>query len=75
MKKISFIILILLIGSMAVAQVRETTYYDDGSFYSGQRDGKGPRNGDGTMTWVSGDRYEGQWKKGTMASTVGPMAT
>ena len=55
-------VLLLCIG--ASAQVRETTYYDDGSYYTGQRDAKGRRHGDGLMVFANGDRYEGNWKKG-----------
>lgn len=57
-------VLLLCIG--ASAQVRETTYYDDGSYYTGQRDAKGRRHGDGLMVFANGDRYEGNWKKGDM---------
>ncbi|MBR1765865.1 MAG: hypothetical protein IJ745_02345 [Bacteroidales bacterium] len=46
------------------AQVRETTTYDDGSYYTGVRDGKGRRHGNGLMVFANGDRYEGDWKKG-----------
>lgn len=52
-------VLLLCIG--ASAQVRETTYYDDGSYYTGQRDAKGRRHGDGLMVFANGDRYEGNF--------------
>ena len=46
------------------AQVVETTTYDDGRVYTGQRSGKGKIEGKGLMTWPNGDRYDGMWKKG-----------
>lgn len=61
-------VLLLCIG--ASAQVRETTYYDDGSYYTGQRDAKGRRHGDGLMVFANGDRYEGNWKKGDIDGEV-----
>lgn len=56
--------LALVSGITCFAQVRETTVYDDGSYYTGHRDAKGRRHGHGLMVWVNGDRYEGDWKKG-----------
>ena len=50
--------------------MRETTYYDDGSYYTGQRDAKGRRHGDGLMVFANGDRYEGNWKKGDIDGEV-----
>ena len=38
-----------MVGTMAMAQVRETTYYDDGSYYTGERNAKGVRHGNGIM--------------------------
>lgn len=60
------LILTLLLGAVSpmMAQVRETTTYDDGSYYTGERDGKGRRHGNGLMVFANGDRYEGDWKKG-----------
>ena len=63
-KHITIMTLALLAASSLWAQVRETTYYDDGSYYTGQRDAKGRRHGDGMMVFANGDRYEGNWKKG-----------
>ena len=56
--------LALTVGGNAYAQVVETTTYDDGRVYTGQRNGRGKIEGQGMMTWPNGDRYEGQWKKG-----------
>lgn len=66
MKKAALMILGLAIGTAVAAQVVETTTYDDGRVYTGQRDGKGKINGKGLMTWPNGDRYDGEWKKGLM---------
>lgn len=38
--------------------------YEDGSWYEGSID-HGDLNGQGTMVWVGGERYTGQWKGGT----------
>ena len=57
---------VLLLALPASAQFLETTTYDDGSVYTGQRNGKGQRHGKGQMTWPTGDRYDGQWKKGVI---------
>jgi hypothetical protein len=54
----------LLLAGAATAQVVETTTYDDGRVYTGQRDGKGRINGKGLMTFPNGDSYDGMWKKG-----------
>ena len=62
-KHITIMTLALLAASSLWAQVRETTYYDDGSYYTGQRDAKGRRHGDGIIVFANGDRYEGNWKK------------
>ena len=56
--------LVLMASGTCFSQVRETTYYDDGSYYTGERDGKGRRHGNGLMVFANGDRYEGNWKKG-----------
>lgn len=56
----------LLLGGVVSAQVVETTTYDDGRVYTGQRNGRGRIEGRGIMTWPNGDRYEGDWKKGLM---------
>ena len=68
MKKTVKVALMLALGLMvagsACAQVMETTTYDDGRVYTGQRNSKGKIEGQGMMTWPNGDRYEGQWKKG-----------
>lgn len=55
---------LMLMGAVATAQVVETTTYDDGRVYIGQRDGKGYINGKGLMTFPNGDSYDGMWKKG-----------
>lgn len=65
-KKLLTLTLALLFPALTIAQVRETTVYDDGRVYSGQRDGKGHINGNGLMTWPNGDSYDGNWKKGEM---------
>lgn len=54
----------LLLGGTVAAQVVETTNYDDGRTYTGQRNGRGKIEGQGRMTWPNGDVYDGQWKKG-----------
>lgn len=64
--KASCFVLMLLLGGFVSAQVVETTTYDDGRVYTGQRDGKGRIDGRGLMVWPNGDRYDGQWKKGLM---------
>ena len=56
----------LMASSSLWAQVRETTTYDDGSYYTGERDAKGRRHGNGLMVFANGDRYEGDWKKGNI---------
>ena len=56
-------------GGQLAAQLVETTYYDDGSVYTGTRNGKGARHGDGLMVWPTGDRYDGQWNKGVIEGT------
>ena len=63
-KSIVMLTAALLLGAQTMAQVVETTTYDDGRVYTGQRDGKGKINGKGLMTWPNGDRYDGEWKKG-----------
>lgn len=65
-KHLLILLLALSLGGIATSQVRETTVYDDGRVYSGQRDAKGRINGNGLMTWPNGDTYEGDWKKGLM---------
>ena len=45
----------------------ETTTYDDGRVYTGQRSGKGKIEGKGLMTWPNGDRYEGNFDRGHMS--------
>ena len=54
----------IVLATAASAQVVETTTYDDGRVYTGQRNGKGKIEGKGLMTWPNGDRYDGMWKKG-----------
>lgn len=54
----------MMIATAVSAQVVETTTYDDGRVYTGQRNGKGKIEGKGLMTWPNGDRYDGEWKKG-----------
>lgn len=66
MKKTLLIVACMAICTLASAQAVETTTYDDGRVYIGQRDGKGKINGKGLMTWPNGDRYDGEWKKGIM---------
>ena len=66
MKKTIILTIALLLGVTAAAQVVETTTYDDGRVYTGQRNGKGKIEGKGLMTWPNGDRYDGMWKKGLM---------
>lgn len=51
----------LMASSSVWAQVRETTTYDDGSYYTGERDAKGRRHGNGLMVFANGDRYEGNF--------------
>ncbi len=55
----------IVLATAASAQVVETTTYDDGRVYTGQRNGKGKIEGKGLMTWPNGDRYDGTWKGGT----------
>ena len=55
---------LFLLSNGVAAQVVETTTYDDGRVYTGQRNGRGKIEGNGLMTWPNGDRYDGQWKKG-----------
>ena len=64
MKKTILLTIGLLFAIGATAQVVETTTYDDGRVYTGQRDGKGKINGKGLMVWPNGDRYDGMWVKG-----------
>ncbi|MBP5677487.1 MAG: hypothetical protein J6W88_03205 [Bacteroidales bacterium] len=66
MKRIVLLAFLLLLGKTTFAQVVETTVYDDGRVYTGQRDAKGKINGKGLMIWPNGDRYDGYWKKGIM---------
>lgn len=40
------------------------TYKSTQAVYTGQMSG-GFRHGEGTMTWSSGARYEGEWSKGS----------
>lgn len=54
----------ILMSAAVNAQVVETTTYDDGRVYTGQRNGKGKIEGKGLMIWPNGDRYDGEWKKG-----------
>ena len=63
-KSLMFMAVAMLFGGQAYAQVRETTHYDDGSYYSGMRDSKGKRHGKGLMVFANGDRYDGDWNKG-----------
>ena len=64
MKKTIILATGIMLAMGVSAQVVETTTYDDGRVYTGQRDGKGKINGKGLMTWPNGDRYDGQWVKG-----------
>jgi hypothetical protein len=66
MKKTALLIIGLFLATAVTAQVVETTTYDDGRVYTGQRNGKGKIEGKGLMTWPNGDRYDGMWKKGLM---------
>ena len=56
MKKRFTRVLVLAVALMASsslwAQVRETTTYDDGSYYTGERDAKGRRHGNGLMVFA-----------------------
>ena len=64
MRQTIVLMMVLMAGSSCWAQVRETTTYKDGSYYTGERDAKGRRHGNGLMVFANGDRYEGDWKKG-----------
>ena len=66
MKPIALLATLLVAAWSLQAQVVETTTYDDGRVYTGQRSGKGKIEGKGLMTWPNGDRYDGEWKKGVM---------
>ena len=51
MKNIIMLGTLLVVATLAGAQVVETTTYDDGRVYTGQRSGKGKIEGKGLMTW------------------------
>ena len=66
MRQTIVLMMVLMAGSSCWAQVRETTTYKDGSYYTGERDAKGRRHGNGLMVFANGDRYEGSFVQGHM---------
>ncbi len=66
MRQTIVLMMVLMAGSSCWAQVRETTTYKDGSYYTGERDAKGRRHGNGLMVFANGDRYVGSFVQGHM---------
>jgi hypothetical protein len=38
--------------------------YESGNYYIGEFNEKGEQHGQGTFTWVSGQKYVGRWENG-----------
>ena len=67
MRQTIVLMMVLMAGSSCWAQVRETTTYKDGSYYTGERDAKGRRHGNGPIRAIS--------RKATYWATVHSVST